>query len=137
MAAGRHIRGYTMDTDNTVGTRLLLVDDEETLRKLVKEELDAEGFHVSMAEDGDEALAILGREAFDLLILDIRMPRMGGLSVLQEMQKRGIRPRVIVLTGVEDLDVAIQAARLGANDYVTKPFEAAVLIASIRRVLGV
>jgi len=119
------------------GARILYVDDEEHFRELVQENLAPEGFNVSTAEDGDEALSLLGSGQFDLVILDIRMPRMGGLEVLDEMKKRGIRSRVIVLTGVDDIDVAVQAARLGANDYVTKPFEIETLLGSINRILSV
>ena len=126
-----------MDTHDVVGTRVLIVDDERALRMLVTMELEGEGYQVKTAEDGDEALAILLKEAFDLVILDIRMPRMNGLSVLREMKSKDIRPRVVVLTGVDDLEIAIQAMRLGANDYVTRPFDSGTLLASIRCVLTV
>ena len=121
----------------TAAARVLYVDDEETMRLLVQEHLSAEGYNVATATNGDEAVKTLETKTFDLVILDILMPGMSGIGVLQEMKARNIKPRVIVLTGVDDLDVAVNAAKLGAIDYVTKPFEMKDLLGSIRRVLQV
>ncbi len=119
-----------------MATRLLYVDDEESLRILVKGQLALEGFEVDTAEDGDVALEMLQQDPYDLVLLDIRMPRVTGLDVLKEMKAQGIRPRVIMLTGVDDLSVAIQSVKLGANDYVTKPYDIEKLLECINRVLA-
>jgi DNA-binding response OmpR family regulator len=111
------------------------MEDEAPLRSTVGDQLTAEGYHVATADDGDTGLELLNKERFDLLIVDIRMPRMDGLAVLREVKARGMQPRIIVLTSVDDLDFAVSAARLGANDYVTKPFDMDQLLVSIRRVL--
>jgi DNA-binding response OmpR family regulator len=116
--------------------RLLFVDDEEALRTVVQEQLAMEGFDVATAEDGDVAIEMLEKDSYDLVLLDIRMPRMDGLTVLKEMRSRKLRPRVIMLTGADDLSVAIQSVKLGANDYVTKPYEIRNLLACINRVLA-
>lgn len=119
-----------------MAARLLYVDDEESLRILVKSQLALEGFFVETADDGDVALEMLAKDSFDLVLLDIRMPRMDGLIVLKELKSRGIRPRIIMLTGVDDLSIAIQSVKLGANDYVTKPYDIDKLLACINRVLA-
>jgi DNA-binding response OmpR family regulator len=121
----------TPDTSKSI----LYVDDDPALRSIVDDHLREAGFRITTAEDGDVALQLLENERFDLVILDIQMPRMSGIQVLQTMQARDIRPRVIMLTGVNDMDAAVGSVKLGANDYLTKPFEFEQLVSSIRRVL--
>jgi len=116
--------------------KILYVDDEETLRVLVKSQLMSEGYEVQVAEDGDVAVETLSRSPQDLVLLDIRMPRMSGVAVLEALKKKNIKPRIIMLTAVDDLSVAIQCVKLGANDYLTKPFDLEHLLAAIKRVLA-
>jgi CheY-like chemotaxis protein len=120
----------------TAPTRLLFVDDEEALRVLVKAQLEAEGFQVETADDGDTAMEILAKQSYDVILLDIRMPRVSGIEVLQQVRKRGIKSRVIILTAVDDLSVAIEAVKNGANDYLTKPYQISSLMSSIQRVMA-
>lgn len=115
---------------------ILYVDDEEVLRILVSDQLANRGFNVETADDGDTALEILEKKQFDMILLDIRMPRMNGIEVLKMIRKRKIASRVIVLTAVSDLAVAIEAVKNGANDYLTKPYELNTLVDSINRVLA-
>jgi DNA-binding response OmpR family regulator len=121
----------------TPPARILFVDDEEPLRAIVHQHFSSEGYNITTAMNGEEAIESLKTTAFDLLILDIRMPGLDGLAVLREMKKRNIKPRIIVLTGVNEIDIAVAAAKLGANDYITKPFEMEELAESARRVLQV
>lgn len=116
--------------------KLLYVDDEEALRILVKNQLAYEGFCVDTADDGDTAINMLEQNSYNLVLLDIRMPRMNGIEVLQYMKEHNIRPRVIMLTAVDDLSVAIQAVKNGASDYITKPYDLNNLLACINRVLA-
>ena len=116
--------------------KILYVDDEETLRLLVKSQLTNEGYDVQVAEDGDVAVEMLAKSPHDLVLLDIRMPRMNGVAVLEALKKKNIKPRIIMLTAVDDLTVAIQCVKLGANDYLTKPFDLEHLLAAISRVLA-
>ena len=88
--------------------KILYVDDEETLRLLVKSQLTSEGYEVQVADDGDVAVEILSKSPQDLVLLDIRMPRMNGVAVLEALKKKDIKPRIIMLTAVDDLTVAIQ-----------------------------
>lgn len=116
--------------------RILYVEDDESARLIVKDQLANEGFDVRSASDGEEATDILQKESFDLLLLDIRMPRKDGIEVLRFMKKNKIRPRVIMLTAVGELSIAIEAVKLGANDYLTKPYSLEELLACIQRVLA-
>jgi DNA-binding response OmpR family regulator len=116
--------------------RILYVEDDESARWIVKDQLTSEGFDVRSASDGEEATDILQKESFDLLLLDIRMPRKDGMEVLRFMKKNKIRPRVIMLTAVGELSIAIEAVKLGANDYLTKPYSLEELLACIQRVLA-
>ncbi len=116
--------------------RLLYADDERPLRELVKDQLSYEGFDVQTAEDGNDAVEKMNSTTFDLVLLDIRMPGLDGIGVLGYLKTQKVRPRVIMVTGVGDVDVALQAVRLGANDFVTKPFELPDLLESIRKVLS-
>jgi DNA-binding response OmpR family regulator len=117
-------------------TRLLYVDDEDTLRLLVHDQLEGEGFAVSTADDGDTAIEDLKKNSYDVILLDIRMPRMSGIEVLKFIKAEKITSRVIVLTAVDDLSVAIEAVKNGANDYLTKPYDLNGLLTSIRRVMA-
>ncbi len=115
---------------------ILFVDDEEVLRILVKDQLVNRGFHVETADDGDTALEILENKKYDMILLDIRMPRLSGIEVLKAVKKRKIASRIIVLTAVSDLAVAIEAVKNGANDYLTKPYELNQLVDAINRVMA-
>ena len=120
----------------TQETRVLYVDDEDALRELVKSQLEVEGYNVETADDGDTGIAMLGKQTFDVVLLDMRMPRVNGIEVLKHIRGKKIPSRVIVLTAVDDLSVAIEAVKNGANDYMTKPYDLAALISSIQRVLS-
>lgn len=116
--------------------RLLYVDDEESLRILVKSQLISEGFHVEAADDGDTAVEELKKNTYDIVLLDIRMPRMNGIEVLKFIKQQKIKSRVVMLTAVDDLSIAIESVKNGANDYVTKPYDLNNLLACINRVIA-
>ena len=116
--------------------RLLFVDDEDALRTLMRDQLSLEGFEVETAENGEDAVALLQKDEFDLVLLDIRMPGMDGIAVLNFMKTQRIMPRVIMLTALDDLAMADQSVKLGASDYMTKPYALADLLSCIHRVLA-
>ncbi len=116
--------------------RILYVDDDESACKMVDELLTIEGYAVKTMNEGDAALRLLQTENFDVVLLDIRMPGKDGLQVLSEMKEMKSSPRVIMITAVGDLSVALDAVRRGANDYLTKPYQIEALLSSIRRVLA-
>ncbi|HLA82950.1 MAG TPA: sigma-54 dependent transcriptional regulator [Thermoleophilia bacterium] len=102
--------------------RILAVDDEPDLRKLVRHALTQRGHDVRTAANGKEAMTLLGQEEFDVVLLDLRMPEIGGIQLLRWAREMGIESEIIILTGHADVDTAIEAMRLGAYDYLSKPF---------------
>src|SRR5512143_3083530 len=117
-------------------TRVLYVDDEDALRILVKNQLEIEGFAVEVADDGDTAVDMLGKSVYDVILLDIRMPRLNGMEVLKWLKAHKVLSRVIMLTAFDDVAVALESMKNGANDYLTKPYDLADLVARINRVVA-
>lgn len=115
--------------------RILFVDDDTELREIVKEQLGAAGFVLEEAADGDIAIAKLGKEDYDVVLLDITMPGATGMDVLKFIKRKSLKCRVIMLTGMVGLSTAIDSVKLGADDYITKPYHMEYLIASIKRSL--
>src|SRR3990170_2282694 len=101
--------------------RVLVVDDEEAFRILMESELGRVGFSVECVKSGEEALGALAARDFEVVLLDLKMPGMGGMETLKRMNEAGVSAEVVVLTGHPDIDDAIQAMKLGAYDYLTKP----------------
>jgi DNA-binding NtrC family response regulator len=116
--------------------RILVVDDEESLRTVLSAELLAEGYRVNTATDGEDAINLLAGQDFDLILLDIKMGRVDGFEVLRHVKR--IRPatKVIMLTGFADLKNAIESKRLGAEDFVSKPYDLVDLLTTVDRVLA-
>ena len=100
---------------------VLIVDDEKNIRATLARGLRLEGYRTSEASDGREALALLENEGADLVLLDVQMPGMDGLELLQEMRERGIAVPAIVLTAHGSIEKAVRAIKLGAFDFIEKP----------------
>ena len=107
--------------------RVLVVDDEQSLRKVLAATLQREGYEVQVAVDGEEALAALDRDGADVVVTDLVMPKMDGLSLLRKVVARHPDVPVIVVTAHGRVDSAVEAMKAGAFDFVTKPFENADL----------
>jgi DNA-binding NtrC family response regulator len=116
--------------------RLLVVDDEEALRTVLSSELTTEGYEVRTAADGQEAIGELEKSAFDLVLLDIKMPRMNGFEVLKYVKEKHPKTKVVMLTGFADLKNALESKKLGAEDFVSKPYDLVDLLTTIERVLN-
>ena len=101
--------------------RVLVVDDEEAFRILMESELGRVGYSVECVKSGEEALGALAAQDFEVVLLDLKMPGLGGMETLKRMKEAGVSAEVIILTGHPDIDDAIQAMKLGAYDYLTKP----------------
>ncbi|HXG38053.1 MAG TPA: response regulator [Bacteroidota bacterium] len=115
--------------------RILVVDDEDALRTVLSSELEGEGYIVQMAGDGDEAIKILEKNTFDLILLDIKMPTVDGFEVLKFVKQHSPTTKVIMLTGFADLKNAIESKKLGAEDFVSKPYDLVDLLTTVERVL--
>jgi len=102
--------------------RILVVDDEENLRHMLSVVLKKQGYQVESAANGEEALAKLGGGRYDFILSDIMMPRMDGRGLLGEISLRGIASTVIMMSAYGDLDTALECMKLGAYDYISKPF---------------
>jgi DNA-binding NtrC family response regulator len=113
--------------------RVLVVDDDAVLRKLVSDQVARMGFDSAAAASGEEALDALSKSDFDVLLLDIRMPGLSGLDTLREVRKLEDPPEVIMLTADTSLGTGLEAMRLGAYDYLTKPATLDEIEAVIRK----
>jgi two-component system alkaline phosphatase synthesis response regulator PhoP len=111
--------------------RVLLVEDEAGLVLTLTDRLTREGYAVESAADGESGLERATRDAFDLLVLDVMLPRLGGFDVCRELRRRGIDTPVIMLTARGQVVDKVVGLKLGADDYVTKPFEMAELLARV------
>jgi len=113
--------------------RILVVDDEPGLRQTVSAILAAEGHETFTASQGEEALAALARDDADIVLCDLRMPKMGGLAFIDAYMERGGRALVIAMSAYGDADAAIEAMQRGAYDYIQKPFRAEEVILCVRK----
>lgn len=113
--------------------RILVIDDEESFRHLLSVILEREGYEVETAKDGQEALDQLARGLFDEVLCDIRMPRMDGIGFLKEAKRIQPDATIIMMSAYGTLDTAIEAMKLGAYDYVSKPFKPDEIILTLKK----
>jgi DNA-binding NtrC family response regulator len=113
--------------------RVLVVDDERPIRFLMEKELPRAGCLVTTSESGEDALEQLRLQDFDVVLLDLNMPGIGGIEALRRIRDAGASAEVVVLTGHPDVATAIEAMKLGAYDYLTKPFKLAEVELVLRR----
>lgn len=115
---------------------ILIVDNDPVMRLLMREALSGSNYIIGEAESGYDALAAIDRRAPDIVLLDIRMPEMDGFEVCSEIRKKyGYKVPVIMVTGLDDVNDKVNGLETGADDYITKPFEAKELQARIQSVL--
>jgi DNA-binding NtrC family response regulator len=112
---------------------VLVVDDEKPTRVLMERELPRGGCAVVAAKSGEEALEMLSRQDFDVVLLDLKMPGLGGMETLRRLRSSGMTGEIVVLTGHPEIESAIEAMKLGAYDYLTKPFKLSDVEAVLRR----
>jgi DNA-binding response OmpR family regulator len=115
-------------------TRVLVVDDDAEILRLIRRVLQIEGFHVITAESGEAAIQEMEREEFDLLVLDLMMSGIDGITVCRQIRSFSTIP-IIILTAKTNVEDKVKALEAGADDYVTKPFSTQELVARVRAVL--
>ncbi len=116
--------------------KILVVDDDELVRHTIEELLWLEGYEVAAVETGENAISKLQSEAFDLVLLDLKLPGIDGLDVIRHINRATRDTKFIVLTGHGSLESAIEALRLGAHDYILKPVTSHVILQSIEGALA-
>jgi DNA-binding NtrC family response regulator len=114
--------------------KVLVIDDEAIVRTSSKRALTPEGYEVTVAESGKAGIAILEKEFFDAILLDLKMPDMDGIEVLKVIMERWPDTKVIIVTGYSTVDTAVQALRLGAFNHIEKPFTPDSLLAAVKEV---
>ena len=115
--------------------RVLLVEDESGLRLTLSDRLVSEGYAVETAADGEMALAEAATGGYDLIVLDVMLPRMNGFDVCREVRRRGVTTPILMLTARGQVVDKVVGLKLGADDYLTKPFEAIELMARLEALL--
>lgn len=122
-----------LPTSHEERPRVLVVDDEKFIRDVLAEFLGMEGYVVRTAEDGAAALAELGRSRYDLIISDLKMPRMGGIELLEEVSRKDPNALTVIMTGFGTVETAIDAMKRGAYDYILKPFKVEEVVHIVQR----
>jgi len=115
---------------------ILFVDDDDELRAIVHDQLTLAGYEVDEAQDGLEAIGMIRKRTYDVLLLDITMPGKSGWDVLAFARNHSPSSKVIMLTGIVGLGTAIDCITRGASDYITKPYTLDHLLCSIKMALG-
>jgi len=113
--------------------KILVVDDEESMRHMLSLLLKREGYEVRAVEKGSEALHLVDSEPFDFLLIDVVMPQMDGLELLQSLKEKKVEAAVIMMSAYGNLDTAVEAMKRGAYDYVSKPFKPDEILLTLRK----
>jgi DNA-binding response OmpR family regulator len=111
--------------------KILVIEDDATVGQYVKRGLAEAGYHAELAADGEEGLKLASGGHYDMVVLDLRLPKLEGREVLRTLRDRGNAIPVLVLTAQDAVDYKVQALRMGADDYVTKPFALEELLARV------
>src|SRR3954464_9543996 len=103
--------------------QVLIVDDEPNLRKILAAQLSRDGYDVLLAEDGEQGLSLLREHHIDLVVTDLKMPKVDGMTLLREALQEDRELPIVMITAHGTVDTAVEALKLGAFDYLTKPFD--------------
>ena len=115
--------------------RILVADDEEGIRESLKLILSGQ-YDVTFSADGEETLSKLTRERFSLALLDIKMPKLDGLEIMRRLKQQQIQTPVLILTAYQSVELAKEAIKLGARDYLPKPFDREQILEAVRSVIA-
>lgn len=115
--------------------KILVVEDEKKVASFIKRGLEEEEFVVDLAQDGEEGLSLINNNNYDLVLMDLMLPKMDGLEVIREMRTLGIRTPVLCLTAKDKVDDIVSGLDSGSDDYLTKPFAFVELLARVRALI--
>ncbi|HMT29289.1 MAG TPA: sigma-54 dependent transcriptional regulator [Bacteroidia bacterium] len=115
--------------------KILIIDDEKSIRNTLKEILTYEGYEVTEAQDGMEGLKFVEKDKFDIILSDIKMPKMDGIEVLEKLQEISPETPVVMISGHGNIDTAVEAIRKGAFDYISKPLDLNRMLVTIRNAM--
>jgi len=127
---------YNFQWTNTVNKNVLIVDDEETQADIIANILEKEGFSVEKAYSAEEALKTNGKAKFSVMLVDLKMPGMGGLAFLKRIKEQGYSANVIIMTAYGTVETAVDAMKNGAFDYIAKPFGKDELLMNVERAIN-
>lgn len=114
--------------------KILVIDDEPIVRTSCQRTLAPEGYDVTLTASGKEGLEMLEKETFGLVLLDLKMPDMDGIEVLDNIKKRWPDTKVVMVTGYSTVDTAVQALRFGAFNFIEKPFTPDTLLKAVKEI---
>ncbi|GAB4487342.1 MAG: hypothetical protein OHK006_16270 [Thermodesulfovibrionales bacterium] len=116
--------------------RILVIDDEDIVRISCRRTLVPEGYELREARNGIEGIEILGKESFDLVLTDLKMPDMDGIEVLEKAKQIAPQTEVVIVTGYQTVETAVKSIKLGAYDYIEKPFTPDSLLAVVAKAMA-
>src|SRR5215467_3269473 len=122
-----------LDAEHPV--RILIIEDEPKVANALRAGLEAEHYEVAVATTGEEGFFLANQASFDLLLLDLMLPRRDGIDILMTLRKRGIQTPVLILTAKDTVEDRVHGLDLGADDYLVKPFAFSEVLARIRALL--
>jgi DNA-binding NtrC family response regulator len=126
---------HTQGVGGMVKGKILAIDDEKNIRHLIKSEFTLEGFQVVTASSGEQGLERFNEQTFDMVFLDLRLPGLDGIETLKLLKQRSSATEVIMITGHGEIESAVTSMKLGARDYVTKPFKLDELLTLANQVM--
>ena len=132
MRKGDNLSHIPKQLEREVGVRVLLVEDERKVASFIARSLRENLYAVDVAETGEKALGLVGNAAYDLILLDVRLPKLSGIEVCKEIRAAGIETPVLMLTARSLVEQRVEGLDAGADDYLTKPFALAELHARVR-----
>ncbi|NOZ68545.1 MAG: sigma-54-dependent Fis family transcriptional regulator [Deferribacteres bacterium] len=114
--------------------KILVIDDEAIVRRSCERTLQPEGFDTKVSASGKEGIELLEKEPFDLVLLDLKMPDMDGIEVLKKIKAAWPETKVVIITGYSTVETAVKTLKLGAHNYIEKPFTPDTLVNAVKEV---
>ena len=130
-----HLIPYFRRGKTDIMAHILVIDDERPIRSALREILEFEKFKVDDAEDGSQGLGLVAKNKYDIILCDIKMPKMDGLEVLQKIMEKGIDTPVVMISGHGNVETVVDALKKGAFDFIEKPLDLNRILVTIRNAL--